>query len=84
MEEILNAHTAKNATDLLEGVIFTDLIQLVNKLQKKTCQFHQVETSMLKPLVVTCYLQTCETMCSKRVENKSAESTCNKTVDNLQ
>ena len=40
-------YTAKNATDLLQVVNFTGLLQLVNKLQQ-ACQFHQVVTSLLK------------------------------------
>ena len=41
------AYTAKNATDLLQVVNYTGLLQLVNKLQQ-TCQFHQVATSLLR------------------------------------
>ena len=63
-------HTAKNATDLLQVVNFTGLLQLVDKLQQE-CQFHQVVPSVLKSgllqfvicrLVTTCYI---ETTCSK-------------------
>ena len=43
----INSCTAKNATDLLQVVNFTGLLQLVDKLQQP-CQFHQVATSLLK------------------------------------
>ena len=43
----INSCTAKNATDLLQVVSFTGLLQLVDKLQQP-CQFHQVATSLLK------------------------------------
>ena len=39
-------YTTKNATNLLQVVNFTVLLQLVNKSQ--TCLFHQVATSLLK------------------------------------
>ena len=41
------SHTPKNAMDLLQVVNFTNLLQLVNKLQQ-ACQFHQVAISLLR------------------------------------
>ena len=53
---------SKDATDLLQVVNFTGLLQLVNKLQQ-TCQFHQVATSLLKSgllqLVICKLVTTC-------------------------
>ena len=63
--------TAKNATDLLQVVNFTDLFQLVNKLQQ-TCQFYQVATSLLKSgllQLVICILLTTLSCTCKSVEN---------------
>ena len=44
---VSTAYTAKNATDLLQVVNFTGLLQIVDKLQQ-ACQFHQVATSWSK------------------------------------
>ena len=65
-----------------------NFLQLVNKLQQ-TCQFHQVPTSLLKSgllqLIIYRLVTTLvETTCSKPVDNKFRQSTCNKSVDNLQ
>ena len=73
-------YTAKHTTDFLEVVFkFTGLLQLVNRLQQ-TCQFQKVAKSPLKSDL----LQLVETTCSKPVDNKFRQSTCNKSVDNLQ
>ena len=54
-----NYYTAKNATDLLQVVNFTCLLQLVNKLQQ-ACQFHQVAANLLKlGLLQLVLFQTC-------------------------
>ena len=68
---------SQNVTDLLQVVNFTDLLQLVNKLQQ-ACQFHQVATSLLKSGLLQFVI------CNKPVGNKFGQSTCNKSVDNLQ
>ena len=52
----------KNATDLLQVVNFTELLQFVNKLQQ-ACQFHQVATTLLRlgllQLVICRVVTTC-------------------------
>ena len=45
--KLVYTYIAKNATDLLQVVNFTSLLPLVNKLQQ-ACQFHQVQTSLLR------------------------------------
>ena len=40
-------YTARNATDLLQVVDFTGLLQVVNKL-RQVCRFHQVAPSLRK------------------------------------
>ena len=78
---IFSNYTARNATDSLQVVNFTNLFQTVNKL-RQICQFHQVTTSMLKSglsQLVICRLV--ETTCSKffTINLKQIKS-----VDNLQ
>ena len=83
--------TAKNATDLLQVVNFTNLLQLVNKLQQ-ACQFYQVATSLLKSgllqfvicrLVTTCWNNLLKQLAEGPVDNKFGQSICDKSVDNL-
>ena len=56
------AYTAKTATDLLQVVNFTDLLQLVNKLHQ-TCQFHLVATSLLKSGLLQLVIYRLATTC---------------------
>ena len=85
---INNTYTAKNSTDLLQAVNFTNLMQHVNKMQQG-CQYNQVATSLLKfgllqLVIFAVYLQLFDTTCNKSVDIKFGQSTCNKSADNLQ
>ena len=59
-------YTARNATEVMQVVNFTDLSQLVNKLQK-SCQFHHVTTSLL--------LTTCQARCQAKCQLSDEMST---------
>ena len=84
---------SKDATDLLQVVNFTGLLQLVNKLQQ-TGQFHHVATSLLKiRLVATCHVQTCHDLLEQLVASPRITSfgnplatslltTCNRPIVN--
>ena len=72
----VDVYTAKNATDLLQVVRFNNF---------KAWQIHQVATSLLKSgLSFADLLWLVETISSTPVDNKFWQSTCNKSVDNLQ
>ena len=84
-------YTAKNATGLLQVVNFTNLLQLVNKLQQ-ACQFYQVATSLLKSGLlqfVICWnnllKQLAESLLITSLDNQFATSlltTCDRLVLN--
>ena len=67
----------KNATDLLQFVNFTELLQFVSKLQQ-ACQFHQVATSLLRSglLQLVICRQLVETSCQKPVEIINVQQVC--------
>ena len=71
----LTVYTAKNATEWLQVVNFSGLLQLLNKLQQ-ACQFYQIATSNCKSVSVFAainssladLLQLVETSCNKSVK----------------
>ena len=59
---------AKNATELLQVVNFTGLLQLINKLQQTLSIFSSCKKSVKIGLVATCHLQTCYNLLAQLVE----------------
>ena len=75
---------SQNTTDLLQVVNFTDLLPLViqdatNLSISSSCNKSDIKSGLLQ-LVICRLVRTC----SKPVDNKFWQSTCNKSVDNLQ